>query len=95
VEDRKFKVGYVAYEVKPKDDGGLIINRYEVQKIGWTEKEVKVFEMGEEVRKEVKIPIINAIEFDNPYMFMEESKLCLQNELPEVVLSNLNRKKLW
>jgi hypothetical protein len=95
IPPRKFDIGHIAYLVKPKDDGGLIIDRHEVQSIGWSQQEGTFFEQGVEVKKTFLAPTINSREMEDKEKFIAEVYFVTLEELNTEVLKNLNKKKLW
>jgi hypothetical protein len=95
IPKRKFEIGHIAYRVFPKDDGGLMIDRHEVQAVGFSVKEGTFMEMGAEVKKTFLTPSINSIEMGNKELFVDEVHFVTLEELSTEVLKNLNRKKLW
>lgn len=95
VTKRKFEIGHIAYKVTPKDDGGLTIDRHEIDAVGWTEKEGTFMELGAEVKKKFLAPTINSTQMGDPDKFMYEVHFVTLEELPQAVNMNINRKKLW
>lgn len=94
---RKFNKGDIAYKVTPKDDGGLIIDRHEVAKIGWTQQQGTFMDemTGDYVKKEFLASTINSREMYDETVYELETNFVTIDDLPQEVLKNLNRKKLW
>lgn len=97
IPPRKFKIGDIAYQVTPKDDGGLLIDRHEVAKIGWAQQQGTFMDeiTGEMVKRDFLASTINSREMDDETKYEFEIKFVTLEELNNEVLKNLNRKKLW